>query len=82
MKTYKVLRAIPEVFSLAGNDYTPFIVGADPAVMMRDSWVRVGAHLGHAIASVELDMACEKEREWNGKTKGSNEVAANCRASL
>ena len=82
MKTYKVLRAIPEVFSLAGNDYTHFIVRADPSVMMRDSWMRVGMHLEQAIASVELNIACEKEREWNGKAKGSNEVAANCRAAL
>lgn len=82
MKTYKILRAIPEVFSLAGNDYTQFIVRADPSVMMRDSWMRVGMHLGQAMASVELSIASEKEREWNGKTTGRSEVATNKHATL
>lgn len=51
MKT-RVLRAIPEVFSLRGNDYGRFVVQGGAAQMMRDTWAGVGVHMNQAITAV------------------------------
>jgi hypothetical protein len=48
----RVLKAIPEVFSLRGNDYGRFVAKGGAAQMMRDSWEGVGAHMTQAVTKV------------------------------
>lgn len=61
MKT-RVLKAIPEVFSLRGNDYGRFVVKGGAAQMMRDSWAGVGVHMNQAITKVGTQVAQQNKK--------------------
>jgi hypothetical protein len=61
MKT-RVLKAIPEVFSLRGNDYGRFVVKGGAAQMMRDSWAGVGAHMSQAVAKVGAQVVQQNKK--------------------
>ena len=72
--TTKVLKAIPRVFSLRGNDYSRFVVEGGAAQLMADAWIGVGARMGNAIVSVNGQILQEKK---NGTKRhgGAKEAA-------
>lgn len=59
----KVLKAIPEVFSLRGNDYGRFVVKGGAGQMMRDTWAGVGAHMNEAITKVGGQVLQQKNKK-------------------
>lgn len=72
MKT-RVLKAIPEIFSLRGNTYSQFVVQGGAAQMMRDAWVGVGAHMNQAITKVGVQVVQQNEKaQGNVHTKESS----------
>ena len=52
MKTKHLLPAIPQVFSLRGNDYSSFVVHGGASAMMRDTWIAIGQRLNKAANKV------------------------------
>ncbi len=70
MKT-RVLKAIPEVFSLRGNDYSRFVVKGGAARMMCDTWAGVGAHMNQAVTKVGAQVAQQKKTSRNVHKKES-----------
>lgn len=66
----KVLKAIPEVFSLRGNDYGRFVVKGGAGQMMRDNWAGVGARMTEAIVTVGGQVLQQKKKaRANVRTK-------------
>lgn len=58
----KVLRAIPEVFSLRGNDYSSFVVKGGAEQMMRDAWVGVGQRMLSSMSKVDARVLNKKKK--------------------
>jgi hypothetical protein len=52
----KIISAIPEVFSLRGNDYSSFVVKGGADTIMRNNWKGVGKRLNNAITKVGQDV--------------------------
>jgi hypothetical protein len=53
----KVLKAMPQVFSLnANSDYSRFVVRGGAAGMMHDTWVSVGKRLNNSMNKVAADV--------------------------
>ena len=52
----KVIAAIPEVFSLRGNDYSHFVVKGGATEMLRNNWIGVGVRMNNAITKVGRDV--------------------------
>lgn len=52
----KVITAIPEVFSLRGNEYGHFVVKGGATEMLRNNWIGVGVRMNNAITKVGHDV--------------------------
>jgi hypothetical protein len=61
MKT-KVIAAIPEIFSLRGNDYSSFVVQGGAEEMMRKNWEGIGRNLSGAIIKVGHSADTQKKQ--------------------
>lgn len=48
----KVVRALPEVFSLRPNDYSGFVVRESASEVMAKNWANVGKRFGKAMDKV------------------------------
>lgn len=59
----KVIRAIPTVFSLRGNDYDHFVIVGGAKEMMRATWAGVGAHMDAAITKVVSDQVLHQQNK-------------------
>lgn len=73
MKAYKVIEAIPEVFSLKPGDYSRFMARSSPSLMMRRNWKQIGARLTQAIETVDAELSNSHEdvlKDGKGEKKG------------
>lgn len=52
----KIISAIPEIFSLRGNDYSSFVVKGGAGETMRKNWDNLGHRLSDAAAKVEKNV--------------------------
>lgn len=52
----QIINAIPEIFSLRGNDYSSFVVKGGAGEIMRKNWYNVGHRLSDAAAKVEKNV--------------------------
>lgn len=62
MKKYRIVKALPEVFSLKGNDYGHFVVKGGAEQMMREAWTGVGTRLSAAMTTVGSSLPKEKKK--------------------
>ena len=69
MKAYKVIGAIPEVFSLKPSDYSRFMVRSSPSMMMHRNWKQVGARLAQAIEAVDTEISTSHKAVKDAKSE-------------
>lgn len=68
----KLIASIPTVFTLAGNDYSRFLVRGGAEQMMTDAWQGVGIRLSNAIEKVGQDVKqTRKKTAGEGTQHGS-----------
>ena len=70
----KLIRSIPEVFSITGNDYSKFLVRGGAEQMMTDAWKGIGMRMSRAIVKVGQDVEQKHQtatRESGRKGPGS-----------
>jgi len=48
----KAVNAMPDVYSLKGNDYSQFVVRKSARDVMTENWANIGKRLGKAINKV------------------------------
>lgn len=52
----RLMVAIPEVFSLRGNDYSKYLVMGGAAEMMDNAWRGIGMRLQGSISKVAIEI--------------------------
>lgn len=76
MTMSRLLEALPEVFSLRGDDYSRFVVRGGAAQMMRDTWAGVGSHMHGAVAKVGGQALERKKKDHANAAPRSKAGAA------
>lgn len=52
-KISNIIKAMPDTYSLLGNDYSRFVIHKRAQDVMKENWSSVGERLGNAIAKVD-----------------------------
>lgn len=47
--TIEVVNAMPDVYSLRGNDYSQFVIHKNAQEIMEENWLNIGQRLNEAI---------------------------------